>query len=103
MVETETEEEYNEEEGMEDFDEPEPVKKPVVKAKKEHPLAAEKREVGAKPIKKFEAFHQPEVLGIRNNVTGEVIQGFTDLGSCVAIAELLNKVDYLEDNLGSFK
>ena len=103
-------------EGLEEYDEDEElIQKPArgkgrpKKVQEEEAEEAEEEEKVKEPILKrkprtvrYEAFHQTEVVGVRDAETGEVIaQGFTDQGSAMAFADTKNNLWKIEKALGS--
>lgn len=69
-------------------------KKTVTRVKK----AAPKNEVVSK---RYEPFHQQEIIGVRDAETGEIVaQGFKDIGSAMIGAEQLDRLEQIQTAIG---
>ena len=102
------EDEFYEEDNPEDDpdyveEEQRPVARPVKRGKP--PVVRKTRpqvqQPPVEPQRRFEAFHQPEVIGVRDSETGEILaQGFSDLGNAMIGAEQLERLERIENAIG---
>ena len=89
------------ESGMDDLEEEDakPKKRKAKKIQRQTTESEEDEEGEAREI--WEPFHAPEMMGLRNTVTGQEIQGFGDIGMAQAMAVLLNAQERIGNALGN--
>ena len=69
------------------------------KKSKKKTSSKENKEEEEKAQDVWVAFHQPEIVGIRNTLTGDLIQGFQDAGVVQAMALVLNMQERFNTSL----